>query len=139
MEYKPGRLNFVADALLRQPDFKPTTRVHSETFPTIASLSVSVPSLPLLDDVRKAYAEEKYLLRLMDHLANPSRKSLSDLPALYRSYLDRYKTRNDLLYYTAVANDMPRVVVPDHDDFCLRIMFEYHYATTGEHRGREKT
>ena len=75
----------------------------------------------------------------MDHLVNPSRKSHKDLTALYRSSVDRYTTRNGLLYYTAVAGETPRVVVPDHNDLRLRIMYESHDAPTGGHRGREKT
>ena len=59
----------------------------------------------------------------MDHLVTPSRKSLKDLPAFYRSSADRYITRNGLLYYTAVAGDTPRVVVPTHNDLRLRIMY----------------
>ena len=35
--------------------------------------------------------------------------------------------------------DTPRVVVPDHVDLRLRIMYEYHDAPSGRHRGREKT
>ena len=87
----------------------------------------------------KAYAEDKALLRLTDHLVNPSRKSLKDLPALYRSSADRYTTRNGLLYYTAVAVDTNRVVVPTHNDLRLPILYECHDAPAGEHRGREKT
>ena len=34
---------------------------------------------------------------------------------------------------------MHRVVVPDHDDLQLRIMFECHDAPSGGHGGREKT
>ena len=75
----------------------------------------------------------------MSHLANPSRKSLSELPALYRYSLDRYTTLNGLLSYTAVADNTPRVVVPDHDYLRLRIMFECHDAPSGGHRGRENT
>ena len=46
---------------------------------------------------------------------------------------------NGLLKYTAVAGDTPRVVVPEYGDLRLRIMYEYHDAPTGGHRGREKT
>ena len=44
-----------------------------------------------------------------------------------------------LQYYTAVADDTPRVVVTAHDDLRLRIMFEGHDAPSGGHRGRENT
>ena len=73
------------NALSRQLDFEPGAQSNSEENPTVATLTFSVPSSTLLDDVRKAYAEDKDLLRLMDHLVNPTRKSLKDLSALYRS------------------------------------------------------
>ena len=43
------------------------------------------------------------------------------------------------MYYTAVADHTPRVVVPSYDGLRLRIMFECNDAPTGGHRGREKT
>ena len=78
------------------------------------------------------------MVRLMDHLSQPSRQSLKMLPPVYRSSTDRYTVHNGLLKYTAVAGDTPRVVVPDHGYLRLRIMFEYHDASTGGRRGREK-
>ena len=57
--YKPGRLNAVADALLRRPDFELTAVSNSRGDPTVAidsnsrgdttvaTLSVSVPSSSL--------------------------------------------------------------------------------------------
>ena len=74
----------------------------------------------------------------MDHLVTPSRKSLKDLLALYRSSADRYTTRNRLLYYQVVAGDTPRVIFPTHNDLRLSIMCGCHDAPTSEHRGREK-
>ena len=79
------------------------------------------------------------LRRLMNHLANQSRKFLADLLSLYRSSLDRCTTRDRLLDYTAVADDTTRVVIPSHNALRLRIMFECHDAPTGGRRGREKT
>ena len=46
---------------------------------------------------------------------------------------------NSLPQYSAVACDTPGVVVPDNGDLRLRIVYEYHDALVGGHRGREKT
>ena len=75
----------------------------------------------------------------MDHLSQPSLQSLQRLPPIYRSSTDRYTVQNGLLKYSAVAGDTPRVVVPDHGDLRLRTMDEYHDASNGGRRGREKT
>ena len=63
---------------------------------------------------------------------------MADLSTIYRSYLDGYKTRNRLLYYTAVSNDKLRFEAPIHDDERWRIMFKCYDAPTGIHRGRDK-
>ena len=136
MKYKPGRLNVVADAPSSRPYFEPAAQ--PDTGPTtVAVLTPSVPSSTLLEDIRKAY--DPAMVRLMDHLSQPSRQSLKRLPPVYQSSTDRYTVHNGLLKSTAVAGDTPRVVVPDHGDLRLRIMYEYHGAPTGGHRGREKT
>ncbi|CAI5709835.1 unnamed protein product [Peronospora effusa] len=75
----------------------------------------------------------------MEYLKDPSTQAKKRLPSMYRSSLDRYTQRNGLLYYTAVNNDTPRVVVPPQHDLRLRIMFECHDAPISGHRGREKT
>uniref|UniRef100_A0AAV1USR2 Integrase catalytic domain-containing protein n=1 Tax=Peronospora matthiolae TaxID=2874970 RepID=A0AAV1USR2_9STRA len=57
VEYKPGRLNVVADALSRRPDFETVAKPNSETV-TVAVMTSSVPSTTLYDDVRRAYAQD---------------------------------------------------------------------------------
>ena len=53
VEYKPGRLNVVADALLRRPDFKLVAFSNSEDTPAVSALVESGSSSTLLEDVRK--------------------------------------------------------------------------------------
>ena len=136
VEYKPVRQNVVADALSRRPDFEPAAQPATGTT-TVAVLKSSVPSSILLEDIRKAY--DPKMVRLMDHLSQPSLQYLKSLPPVDRSSTDRYTVHNGLLKYTVVADDTPRVVVPDHGELQLRIMYEYHDAPTGGHRGREET
>ena len=134
MEYNLGRLNFVADALSRRPDFEPAAQ--PDTGPTtVAVFTSSVPSSTLFEALHKAY--DTAMVRLIDHLSQPSRQTLKMLPPVYRSFTDRYIVHNGLLKYTAVAGDTPRVVVPDHGDLRLRIMYEYHDAPTGGSWSRE--
>ena len=116
VQNKPRRLNVVTNALSHRPDFESAAQSSSGVGPTVAILVASVPSSKLADDIKKAYAEDKSLLGLMDHLVNSSRKSRKDLPDLYRSSADRYTTRLGLLYCTAVAGDTPRVFIPTHYD-----------------------
>ena len=78
------------------------------------------------------------MVRLMDHLSQPSLQPIKKLPPISILH-GRYTVHNGLMKYTAVAGDKPRVVVPDHGDLRLRIMYEYRDAPTGGHRGREKT
>ena len=92
VEHKLGRLNVVADALSRRPDFESAAQSNSEVDTTVETLVTSVPSSTLLGDIKKAYADDKALLRLMDHLVTPSRKSLKDLSALY--HLPRIDTQH---------------------------------------------
>ena len=82
VEYKPRILNVVADSLSRRLYFEPGAHFNSAEKPTLATLTVIIPSSILLDDVRKAYEEDNDLLRLMDHLVNLTHKSFKDLPAL---------------------------------------------------------
>ena len=92
VEYTPGRLNVVANALSRRPDFKPAAQ--PDTGPTtVAVLTSSVPSSTLFEDIRKAY--DPAMVRLMEHLPPPSRQSLNR----FSQYID--PPRIDIQYTIA--------------------------------------
>lgn len=125
VEYKPGRLNVVAVAFSRRPDFDSTVPSDSEVHLTVATLSISVLSSSKLDDIRTCCTQDGDLVLLMGYLKDQSPQAKKRLPTMYRSFIDQYTQRNGLLYYTAVNGDTLRVVVPPQHDLryglCLRV------------------
>ncbi|GMF52872.1 unnamed protein product [Phytophthora fragariaefolia] len=132
VEYKPGRLNAVADALSCRPDYA----VHKVDANAIGVVRTSTPSSSLLDDVRSAYANDA---DVKQYFAAPSDKSRQKLAKYLRARVHRYRVHNGLLLYSAVGDNADRVVVPDDHELKLRITYEYHDASTSGHPGREKT
>ncbi|KAG2872121.1 hypothetical protein PC114_g26555 [Phytophthora cactorum] len=106
VEYKPGRLNVVADALSRRPDYA----VKTADANPIGVVRVSAPSSSLIDDVKAAYASDADAkqLKLAPHL---------------RARAHRYRVHEGLLLYSAVDDDVIRIVVPNDYDLRMRIMF----------------
>ncbi|KAG2972953.1 hypothetical protein PC120_g26229 [Phytophthora cactorum] len=109
VEYKPRRLNVVADALSRRPDYAVKTADANR----IGVESVSAPSSSLIDDVKTAYASDADAKQLLSYASAPSS--------------------------SAVDDDVIRIVVLNDYDLRMRIMYEYHDAPTAGHPGREKT
>ncbi|GMF69775.1 unnamed protein product [Phytophthora fragariaefolia] len=135
VEYKPGRLNVVADALSRRPDYA----VHKTDANCIGVVRTSTPSSTLLDDVRSTYANDADTKQLLNYFAAPSDKSRQKPTKHLRARVHRYRVHNGLLHYSAVDDNADRVVVPDDPELKLRITYEYHDAPTSGHPGREKT
>ncbi|GMF24343.1 unnamed protein product [Phytophthora fragariaefolia] len=135
VEYKPGRLNVVADALSRRPDYA----VHKADVNAIGVVRTSTPSSSLLDDVRSAYAIDADAKQLLNYFAVPSDKSRQKLAKHLRARVHRYRVHNGLRLYSAVDDNADRVVVPYDHELKLRITYEYHDAPTSGHPGREKT
>ncbi|KAG2816696.1 hypothetical protein PC113_g23058 [Phytophthora cactorum] len=65
VEYKPGRLNVVDDALSRRPDYAVKTADANR----IGVESVSTPSSSLIDDMKAAYASDADAKQLLSYTA----------------------------------------------------------------------
>ncbi|GMF48410.1 unnamed protein product [Phytophthora fragariaefolia] len=134
VEYKPGRLNVVADALSRRTDYA----VHQTDANTLGVERTSSPSSSLLDDVRSAYANDADAKQLLNYFAASADKSRQKLAKHLRARV-HHRVHNGLLLYSAVDDNADRVVVLDDHELKLRITYEYHDAPTSGHPGREKT
>ncbi|KAG2873976.1 hypothetical protein PC114_g25552 [Phytophthora cactorum] len=135
VEYKPGRLNVVADALSRRPD----DAVKTADANWIGVESVSAPSSSLIDDVKAAYASDADAKQLLSYASAPSDEARRKLAPYLRARARRFRVHEGLLLYSAVDDDVIRIVVPNDYDLRMRIMYEYHDAPTAGHPGREKT
>ncbi|GMF59311.1 unnamed protein product [Phytophthora fragariaefolia] len=93
VEYKPGRLNVVVDALSRRPDYA----VHKADANAIGVVRTCTPSSSLLDDVRSAYANDTDAKQLSNYFAAPSDKSRQKLAKTLRARVHRYRVHNGLL------------------------------------------
>uniref|UniRef100_H3H354 Reverse transcriptase domain-containing protein n=1 Tax=Phytophthora ramorum TaxID=164328 RepID=H3H354_PHYRM len=135
VEYKPGRLNVVADALSRRPDYA----VQEADANAVGVVRTTTPSSSLLDDVKAAYAHDANAKQLLEFFSTPSDKSRQKLAKHLRARVHRYRVHNGLLLYSAVDDNADRIVVPDDHELKLKITYEYHDAPTSGHPGREKT
>ncbi|KAG4037832.1 hypothetical protein PC123_g26603 [Phytophthora cactorum] len=135
VEYKPGRLNVVADALSRRPDYAVKTADANR----IGVESVSAPSSSLINDVKAAYASDADAKQLLSYASAPSDETRRKLAPHLPARAHRYRVYEGLLLYSAVDDDVIRIVVPNDYDLRMWIMYEYHDVPTAGNPGREKT
>ncbi|KAG3203351.1 hypothetical protein PC129_g22908 [Phytophthora cactorum] len=125
VEYKPGKLNVLADALSRRPDYELAhiTRVTTD----------------LYDRIRMTYRNDKSLASLVRFLVAGKETKSEWLSPRQRSRLHRYEWQDGLLYYRVEPHEAPRVVVPNDEDLKFDIFQEVNDAPSCGHLGREKT
>ncbi|GMG14507.1 unnamed protein product [Phytophthora fragariaefolia] len=77
------------------------------------------------------------LAGVVEALSGPNRAV--ELTVRQRSRLHRYSVMEGLLYYQVDGSDEPRIVVPNDEDLCHRVLYEAHDTPLSDHLGREKT
>ena len=135
VEYKPGKLNVIADALSRRPDYESN---HRSTTDQVNAITVTASST-LLDNIKLAYTKDSQAKALLSYLSSPTSNLEASLPASTRSRVNRFRLIDGLLLYSNGDRDFSRVFVSHDEDLKFQILYEYHDSPTSGHLGREKT
>ena len=133
--YIGSRDNKVADCLSRPPRSVLTDQLSLLADNETACLATvtTVDSPDLLQKIREAYGEDKYLHPVLDALSS------CDIQA-HPHYHRRYFLRDGLLFLHPVDTDKPpRLVVPSDSDIINTLIKEAHTSKPAGHCGRDQT
>ena len=124
VEYKPGKLNVLADALSRRPDY--------------VFAHVSRETTDLYDRIRD-HRDDESLASLVRYLTVGKAAKAEWLTPRQKARLHRYELEEGLLYYRVEPDEPGRIVVTNDEDVKHDILMEAHDAPSSGHLGREKT
>ncbi|POM61120.1 hypothetical protein PHPALM_29915 [Phytophthora palmivora] len=125
VEYKPGKLNVLADALSRRPNYE---------LPHVSRVTTD-----LYDRIRLAYQVDENYTPLVQFLFDGKDATVDMLSPRQRAQTHRYEMTDGLLHCRVDPGDPPRVVVSNDEDLKYDILLEAHDAPISGHLGREKT
>ncbi|POM72459.1 Pol protein [Phytophthora palmivora] len=123
IEYKPGKLNVLADGLSRRPGYG---------LPHIRG-----DMTDLYDRIRLAYQGDENYTSLVRFLPEDKGK-VDRLSPRQRARPHRYELADGLLRYRVDPLDLPRVAALNNEDMKYDILLEAHDAPVSGHLGRER-
>ncbi|GMF45607.1 unnamed protein product [Phytophthora fragariaefolia] len=119
VEYMPGKLNVLADALSRRPDYE---LAH-----------ISWVTTDLYDGMRLAYRDDESFASLARFFAAGEDSKVTWHSPRQRARHHRFEWSDGLLHYRVEHNDPPRVVVPTDEDLKFDILQKAHDALSSGH------
>ncbi|POM69134.1 Reverse transcriptase [Phytophthora palmivora] len=129
VEYKPGKLNVLADVFSSRPDYV-SHRLDYEL------AHVSRVTTDLYDRIRLAYQEDENYTPLVQFLSDGKDAKVDRLSPRQRAQLHCYELADGLLHYRVDPGDHPRVVVPNNEDLKYDILLAHDAPMSGR-LGRE--
>ena len=114
VEYKPGKMNVLADALSRRPDFEDEharqAQVPIETA-TLMHARICQLQNNVADAIKELYSQDEQCRLLIAHFQEQKPK----IPGSLQAKLNRFSYNDGLLWHQLSDCDYPRVYVP-HDE-----------------------